>query len=668
MSDISSIFGGAFIPPPTPSTEYTAPPEEQFIDAISQAGYVPPRHIVFDGKIHRFSSDGRKKGDSGWYVAYDSKISAGCFGCWKDGITINWQQDIGRELTTVEQMEHSRKIREARAVYEAEKKRRQEVAAETVGTIWSNAAEASDDHPYLMRKGVSSHGLRISGDGRLIVPMIDTSGEISSLQYIPAEGDKRYHSGGSVQGCRFTLAGQGDTQYIAEGYATAASIHEHTGATTHVAFSAGQLLPVAKAIRQHHQGDLVIVTDNDESGVGQEKARQAASESRARVIVPPIVGMDANDYAQAGHDLSALLTPPADDWLIPADEFSSQPSPIRWLIKGHLQSDALIMVHGPSGGGKTFVVLDMCLHLAAGRDDWHEHRAHPTPVVYLAGEGHHGLRGRIAAWKQHHLANHLNMWLSKAGTDLNTPEGYNRTRQALLALPESPGIIVIDTLHRFLQGDENSAQDAKTMLDACNALQQEFKCSVLLVHHTGVSDDAQHRARGSSAWRGALDIEISVVPATEETPIQIIQRKSKDAELAHPVAMRLESVYIDGWFDEDGDQVGSAVAVIDNNGTSSSRDPKAEKYLTDFMKSWEASGKDEIGGCPYLSRSALKDWLKDHVTDSDRTVKNLLDKSRKGSMIHTLIEQKTIRPTGSGWIKVQDGKEAAANLLKGKGN
>src|SRR6056297_116862 len=97
------------------------------------------------------------------------------------------------------------------------------------------------------------------------------------------------------------------------------------------------------------------------------------------------------------------------------------------------------------------------------------------------------------------------------------------------------------------------------MLDACNAIQQEFGCSVLLVHHTGVSDEAQHRARGSSAWRGALDIEISVKPGTDSTPIEIIQRKSKDAEMAEIIYGELKSVTIDGWFDEDGEPVTSAV-------------------------------------------------------------------------------------------------------------
>ena len=85
--------------------------------------------------------------------------------------------------------------------------------------------------------------------------------------------------------------------------------------------------------------------------------------------MPPDHG-DANYYAQAGGDLLALLTPPANDWLVKADDFSAAPSPVSWLVKKWVQADALVMVHGPSGGGKTFVVLDWVLHLAASKTEW----------------------------------------------------------------------------------------------------------------------------------------------------------------------------------------------------------------------------------------------------------------------------------------------------------
>ena len=274
-----------------------------------------------------------------------------------------------------------------------------------------------------------------------------------------------------------------------------------------IAYSASNLVPVTQIMRELHgaEQEIVIVADNDASGVGQRYAEQASAKYGARIVMPPIPG-DANDYAQAGNNLAALLSPPKNDWLIPADDFCSQPSPIAWLVKGWLQEQALIMVHGPSGGGKTFVVLDWCLRMASSTSDWLGHKVKAGNVVYLAGEGHHGLRGRVAAWKHHNQAGKLNMWLSKDGCDLNTPEGYQRVSNSIKQSNISPCVIVVDTLHRFLSGDENSAQDAKTMLDSCNALMMEFNCSVVLVHHTGVSDEAQHRARGSSAWRGALDI------------------------------------------------------------------------------------------------------------------------------------------------------------------
>lgn len=661
MTDITEIFGGKFTPPPKiPETAYTAPPEQQMIDAIAGAGYTPPSTINFDGKVHRFSSDGRKRGDSGWYVAYDGKIAGGCFGCWKDSSSINWRQDMGRKLNPFEDVQHRQQMKSAREQAESERRRRQETAAGTVATIWSQASEASDDHPYLIKKGVSSHGLRVSGDGRLIVPMIDANGEISSIQYIPTDGDKQYHPGGAVAGCRFTITGQGETQYIAEGYATAASIHEATGATVHVAFSAGQLAAVTETIRHIYQGDLVIVADNDASGVGQESAQKAAKEYKARVIVPPVVGMDANDYEQSGHDLSALLNPPADDWLIPADEFASEPAPIKWLIKHHIQRGALHMIHGPSGGGKTFAVLDQCCHIASGIEDWCGNRVRPGAVVYLAGEGHHGMRGRVKAWMQYNRIDSLDMWISKAGTDLNTPEGYNKVRQALMSLPVPPVVVVVDTLHRFLHGDENSAQDAKTMLDACNALQSEFECAAVLVHHTGVSDDAQHRARGSSAWKGALDIEISVIPGSEDAPMQWVQRKMKDGELQKPLAMRITSVELP-WIDEDGEPVTSAVVVQDEDWEPESKgESKAHaKARSIFENAWRKFG--EISqGLPYLTESAWREFHRESNAEmKDGTRRSDFKRSKD-----YLIESGYILANGAGFSVAVGQNSAALMMLK----
>jgi hypothetical protein len=71
----------------------------QFRDAIHAAGLVPPSDIEADGKLRRFSSNGKKADDAGWYLLHDDGVPAGSFGDWRTGITQTWRADIGRTLT-----------------------------------------------------------------------------------------------------------------------------------------------------------------------------------------------------------------------------------------------------------------------------------------------------------------------------------------------------------------------------------------------------------------------------------------------------------------------------------------------------------------------------------------------------------------------------------------
>jgi len=668
MADLSKVLGGPWAPPPE---KLVAPAENQLIDAMRAAGLEPPDEVLMDGKIHRFRSGTKGApghGDKpGWYLVFGDGIPAGRFGCWRAGMEVTWRADVGRKLTQTEEMSHAKRLAEAKALRDAALERQHQVASDTVEKIWTGAQAALPDHPYLAKKGIQTHGARATGDGRLVLPLYDEDGTLATLQYIDHEGGKLYHPGGQTGG-KFWMVGSLDetgTLFVAEGFATAATIHETTDRPVVVAYSASNLVPVTGTLREMYGAtqDIVIVADHDQSGVGQRYAEQASAKYGARMVMPPILG-DANDYAQAGHDLAGLLMPPADDWLIPADDFCAQPSPISWLVKRWIQSQALVMVHGPSGGGKTFVVLDWCLRMASGTEDWAGHKVRQGNVVYLAGEGHHGLRGRVAAWKHHHKAGKLAMWLSKDGCDLNTPTGYLKVVEQVRMLKDRPSVIVVDTLHRFLSGDENSAQDAKTMLDACNALMQEFNCSVILVHHTGVSDEAQHRARGSSAWRGALDIEISIVPGKEGVPMQIVQRKSKDAELAETIHVELQQVAIPGWRDEDNQQVTSAVIVQTEAPTAPKKESKLDAHRKTFENAWWGTGAEIREGLPYISRSALKDKL---AADGrkPRTIENDLSAAYPEKLIGALILSEIISPLEHGWLVIDDVQSSAMMMRKG---
>ena len=134
-----------------------------------------------------------------------------------------------------------------------------------------------------------------------------------------------------------------------------------------------------------------------------------------------------------------------ESWLIDADDFTSQPAPIRWLIRGWVQCDALHMVFGPSGHGKSFTVLDWAMHIASGLSLWQGCRVQQGAVVYLAGEGHHGLRGRTRAWKQHFgPSSPLPLHFSRSGCDLNLPAGFAQVTSEIDALETKPVLIVVD--------------------------------------------------------------------------------------------------------------------------------------------------------------------------------------------------------------------------------
>jgi phage/plasmid primase-like uncharacterized protein len=251
---------------------------EQFRTAIHHAGLNPPEVIEADGKLHRFASNGKRSDDAGWYVFHDDGVPAGAFGDWRTGASETWRADIGRALSREEDAAHRARIETIRRQREAGDAQRKAEARERAAAIWQSALPAPDDHAYLIGKSVKAYGLRLH-EGALVVPMRDGT-ELHSLQFIDADGDKRFLAGGRVSGCYFPIGRPLGTLCIAEGYATGASIHEATGYAIAVAFNAGNLLPVARSLRAKFPAlRLVVCADDDARTAGNPgvtKAREAA--------------------------------------------------------------------------------------------------------------------------------------------------------------------------------------------------------------------------------------------------------------------------------------------------------------------------------------------------------------------------------------------------------
>lgn len=209
--------------------------------------------------------------------------------------------------------------RERAAAQQLEKAQQQAAhahAAHDAENLWGSGSDTGES-AYLSRKGVQPHGVRFGADGWLLVPLRDAGSTLWNVQRIaptkPKNGtDKLFIKGGRKSGLWHWCgdpSGAG-VLLIAEGYATAASLHEAVGRPVAVAFDAGNLVHVAKALHGQYPDALLAVCGDDDiqtlaktgHNPGRDKATAAAKAVQGVAVFPeglPNGGTDFNDMHQA---------------------------------------------------------------------------------------------------------------------------------------------------------------------------------------------------------------------------------------------------------------------------------------------------------------------------------------------------------------------------------
>ena len=206
-------------------------------------------------------------------------------------------------------------------------------AASEAALLWQVASETGES-PYLTRKGVEPYGVRFGPDGCVLVPMRDERGVLWNVQRIfPSKRgntDKLYLGGGRKTGlwhwCGSPI--NEPVLLIGEGYSTCASIFKTIGRPVAVAFDAGNLIHVAKALRALHPDALIALCgDNDlktlaEKGFnpGRDKATAAAKAVNGIAVFPETLSeganVDFNDLHQACGDdaIARIVNGAIDAW------------------------------------------------------------------------------------------------------------------------------------------------------------------------------------------------------------------------------------------------------------------------------------------------------------------------------------------------------------------
>jgi phage/plasmid primase-like uncharacterized protein len=503
-----------------------------------------------------------------------------CFGCGAHGDVFDFLEhmeglsipQVAEKLTggvalpryTLDRLEE---IRAKAASLEREEQERRTAATIAARERWLAAAPNFLTHGYLEAKGIEQHGTRLSGD-RLLVPLYGGDGKLQTLQEIDPQGNKLFPRDGTVTGGLFMLGGKISESttpiLVCEGFATAATLQQATGYVVICAFNSGNLVHVAAWLRQRYSDKEYLVAGDDdrhkERNPGREKGLEAASILGCRAVFPVFpdgdTGTDFNDMAHSytANAVRALVVdgelPGGGDApqdfgeiypLLDMDALEALPPP-TYLIDDLVPEHGLTVLYGDPGTKKSFLALDMSLRLAYGME-WHGKATRRTGVLYIAGEGKHGLGKRVKGWRKHHGlegvdAPFMLLPVAVAILDADAIAKLKRTINALKGKLEfDVCLVVIDTVSRSMAGHDENKQDAMSQfVDGCTEIQNYVDGAVLGVHHSGKNKEAG--MRGSTVLLGGVEAVLRVLLDEDGgDTVSIENEKQKDEEQAAPFVM-----------------------------------------------------------------------------------------------------------------------------------
>lgn len=418
---------------------------------------------------------------------------------------------------------------------------------------------------------------------------------------------------------------------------------------------AGILLDVRYGISEH-----AYKHGTDQAHRAVERAIKHAYESGAERRTTPEEDFDTPDDGSTDAAISAMEAKSKEVRAKKEDAFAAKKAKYRrkkiselqnlpkpeWLIKDWITKGALGQVIGVRKKGKTFAMLDMCLHVALGRE-WNGHPTIRERVTYVIAEGSTPrFYDRVHAWCIENDVEpaELEEWFDVV--DFRVGVDNAEDLKAFVEADESPvGLIVFDTVARNMDGDENSTADMNLFVKGADLIRNTYGCTVIVVHHIG--KDETRGGRGSTSLPGAVDVTIVVRPPRGKKSglVEVILDEVRDAERGEKLTFEMVKHIVD-----DEDDIRTSVALrFQSAGT--------EEATSDAESPVQQAAEDVLL-CRMLK---LGGALAKHADAVDPDVKGL-SKSNIGNLLRKLAEAKLVSGTGP-WSLTKRG-EARAKALE----
>ncbi|WP_244134630.1 AAA family ATPase [Burkholderia gladioli] len=498
----------------------------------------------------------------------------------------------------------------------AQQERVSRQAAALAARVWNQASPARDDHPYLVRKGLGavpsirelhvselrkaiSYTPKANGTpltGRILIALVGRDADASTLEFIDEEGRKSALSGGAKSGCWWSVAPLPETLtrvLIGEGVATVLSAYLATGTAAVAALSCGNLLNVARAMREANpDAEIVVLAD---LGRGEADAVRAA-EAVGGAVARPDFGADPQEGQTDFDDLrqlrgleavrscieapsvppmSALVSrnpqsteslkegsPPsqkAAPTVVLSRASEITPEAITWLWPGYLPAGKLTILAGQPGCGKTTIALSLAAAVTTG-GRWPDGSEYTKPGNVLVWTGEDGIADTLVPRLMAAGADLTRVWFAESVTD---DEGrlkpFSPARDIPLlservAAMGDVRMVIVDPIISVVQGDGHKSIDVRLSLQPLLDLGAIHNCAIFgITHFSKGSKGASplDRILGSQAFGAAA--RVILIAGKDDSSGRRVFAKSK-ANIAEEA----------GGFEY-------AIDIVDTDGMASSR-------------------------------------------------------------------------------------------------
>ncbi|MBR0186512.1 MAG: AAA family ATPase [Synergistaceae bacterium] len=553
--------------------------EQQVFNFMRSIGCEPIHSIalILDGHIHRYNvigDKGRDENGSGAYCIFTDNWPAGWIHNWRTGIHETWTFDRNRldeagksyfDDEKYKELLKKAKIQQER--FSEELRSKQAQASDNARSMFSALPPAPEDFPYLIKKNVPCYGLRYRRDfNQIAVPLRNINGDIQSIQWIDADGGKKFFEGAPTTGAFWCIGldtlkpnDNNSVILVGEGYATMATVYELTGLPCVAAMTCRNLLNVGNVLHNKFKNvKIIFIADNDHNTDGNPGITCASEADRAisnaGIVFPHFSnaqsGTDWNDFLLLhGSELTAYilkdkinfasLPKKTQELLKRVEVVNAQVlrqtvlPPLKWAIDGFLPAGLTILAGSPKVG-KSILALHIALAVATGGCALGKIFVQKGEVLYLALEDN-----------KRRIQERINGSDLDANVDISCLDiAYSVPRQNdgglayiefWLVNHKNARLVIIDTLQMFrtqLSGKGHMYSEDYDVISEIKKLADKYDVPFLIIHHlkkAKENEDWINEFSGSQGIAGAADTLFSLKRSRSQA-VGILHRTGRDVE------------------------------------------------------------------------------------------------------------------------------------------